>query len=186
MTSMLRAIIVDSEPGSRAALRRTLAATPSMAIVGEVATIAEAVQDAPARDPDVLIVEVPGDDRGGEKAPGAIANLSRLLPNAAIFATGPGSVSADFVIRVIRAGALEFLRRPVERADLQAALEKVVRFRRGAAPARRVGRITAAFSAKGGLGVTTLALFTPGLAPRGTVALTWLALVIGVVTRAFG
>ena len=61
------------------------------------------------------------------------------MPDAAIVATGP-SVSADLVIRVIRAGAVEFLRRPVDRADVAAALDKIARFRRGArAPQPRAG-----------------------------------------------
>jgi pilus assembly protein CpaE len=45
----------------------------------------------------------------------------------------------------------------VERNDVQAALDKLGRFHRGSAPARRLGRITSVFSTKGGLGVTTVA-----------------------------
>ena len=54
-------------------------------------------------------------------------------------------------------GALEFLRRPLERVDLVAALEKLARFR-GSAPQRNPGRIISVFAAKGGLGATTLAI----------------------------
>jgi pilus assembly protein CpaE len=63
----------------------------------------------------------------------------------------------DFVIQAIRAGAVEFLRRPVQRDDLSAALEKLLRLRRASEPPARAGRITSVFSTKGGLGVTTLA-----------------------------
>jgi pilus assembly protein CpaE len=79
------------------------------------------------------------------------------VPDAAIFAVGP-SMSADLVIRVIRAGAVEFLQRPVDRVDVAAALDKISRFRRSGAPSRPVGRITSVFSPKGGLGVTTMAV----------------------------
>lgn len=157
MAPVLRAIIVDSDADSRAALRRLLAATPSVVVVGEFSRIAEASGEAPARRPDVLIAEIPY-ERGanGEGwSCSAIEQLARAMPNTAIFATGP-SVSADFVIQVIRAGALEFLPRPVERQDLVAALDKVTRFRWGAVLERRA-RVISVFSTKGGLGVTTLA-----------------------------
>jgi pilus assembly protein CpaE len=83
--------------------------------------------------------------------------MAKTVPDAAIFAVGP-SVSADLVIRVIRAGAVEFLQRPVDRADVAAALDKISRFRRSSVPTRPVGRITSVFSPKGGLGVTTMAV----------------------------
>jgi len=158
MTSSLRAVIVDSDADSTAALRRILAASPSVVVVGEFVNARQAAHEAPARRPDLVIVEV--DETGpasvAEQPAWVIGSLTRALPGAAIFATGQ-STSADFVIEVIRAGALEFIRRPVERDDLISALEKVVRLRRGATVARHQGRITSVFSTKGGLGVTTMA-----------------------------
>ena len=62
------------------------------------------------------------------------------------------------MIQLIRAGALEFLSRPVEREEVLAALDKVLRLRRTAAPAKQAGRIVSVFSGKGGLGVTTMAV----------------------------
>jgi pilus assembly protein CpaE len=158
MTSSLRTIIVDSDADSTAALKRILAASPSVVLVGEFVNARQAAHEAPARRPDLVIVEV--DETGptsvAEQPAWVIASLMRALPGAAIFATGQ-STSADFVIEVIRAGALEFIRRPVEREDLISALEKVVRLRRGVPAARQPGRITSVFSTKGGLGVTTMA-----------------------------
>jgi pilus assembly protein CpaE len=158
MTSSLRTIIVDSDADSTAALKRILAASPSVVLVGEFVNTRQAAHEAPARRPDLVIVEV--DETGptsvAEQPAWVIASLMRALPGAAIFATGQ-STSADFVIEVIRAGALEFIRRPVEREDLISALEKVVRLRRGVPAARQPGRITSVFSTKGGLGVTTMA-----------------------------
>ena len=158
MAPFLRTIIVDSDPDSRAKLRQMLAVIPSVVVVGEIPNVSEALVEAPARRADVLIVEIPsGQDRkDGERTISAIAELARALPDTAIFATGP-SVSADLVIQVIRAGALDFLSRPVNQGELLAALEKVARSRRGVAPERRHGRVTSVFSTKGGVGVTTVA-----------------------------
>ena len=153
--SALRAVLVDSDAGARVATRRLLADIPTITLVGEYGGLAEALLHAAATRPDLLVVEVDGDESAAS-AVTAIEQLARKLPEAAILAMGHG-LSAELVIRVLRAGALEFLRRPVERVDLVAALEKLARFR-GAAPQRNPGRITSIFAAKGGLGATTLAI----------------------------
>ncbi len=158
MSPLQRTIIVDSDAESRAHLRQILGGIPSAVVVGEIRNVSEALVEAPACRPDVLLVEIPSvqgrKDDGG--AISAIEQLARVLPNTAIFATGP-SVSADVVIQVIRAGALDFLGRPVKRDDVVAALAKVARFRRGVESERRHGRVTSVFSTKGGVGVTTVA-----------------------------
>lgn len=158
MTSALRTIIVDSDAESTGALKRMLATSSSVALVGEFTHARQAAHEAPARRPDLVIVEVDETEAASSGGPPAwvIESLTRALPGAVICATGR-STSADFVIEVIRAGALEFIRRPVEREDLISALDKVLRLRRGAPAARQPGRITSVFSTKGGLGVTTLA-----------------------------
>jgi len=158
MASVLRTILVDSDPESLATLRRLFAASSGAVIVGEFPDIAQALVEGPSRNPDLLIVEIPRQvaAQGAEAATGIVENASEALPSTAIFVTGP-SLPADVVIKLIRAGAVEFLTRPVERADVLAALDKLGRFHRGSAPARRVGRLTSIFSTKGGLGVTTAA-----------------------------
>ncbi len=155
--SALRAVLVDSDAGARAATRRLLVDIPTITLVGEYSDLAEALLHAAATRPDLLVVEVDADESpAASPAVTAIEQLARKLPETAILATGHG-VSAELVIRVLRAGALEFLRRPVERVDLVAALEKLARFRGSALP-RNPGRITSVFAAKGGLGATTLAI----------------------------
>ena len=157
MRSLLRVVIADSDPESRANVRQMVSAMRSV-VVGEFSTIADVAREVPTCRPDILIVEVPPDPggTGDGEACAAIEQLARALPNTAILATGP-RLSADLVIQVIRAGALDFLSRPVRHEELLAVLDKVVRSRRVMAPERRHGRITAVFSTKGGLGVTTLA-----------------------------
>jgi pilus assembly protein CpaE len=151
MGSVLKTVIVDSDPVSRAALRRSLASAPSMVVIGEFDDIAGAIRATVSQVPDVLIVEVPAEPSS------TIAEAARALPDTAIVATA-SNPSADFALRAIRAGALECLRRPVERGELLAALDKLARVRRTGPPPRRASRVTSIFSTKGGLGVTTLAV----------------------------
>lgn len=156
--SVLRTVVFDSDPESRAAVRRMLATGNTSAIVGEFADLGDAAMaEAEARRPDVLVVELGGALPMSEAA--ALASLGRLTDtfrDAAVFVTGP-AVSGEFLMRLSRAGAFEYLRRPVQRDDLVAAIDKVSRVRRSVGPGRRAGRLTSVFSMKGGLGVTTVA-----------------------------
>jgi pilus assembly protein CpaE len=158
MTSALRTIIVGGDADSTSLLKGLLAAMSAVLVVGEFKRLSQALHDGPARRPDLVIVELAADEATGPDGPPAkvVEALTRAFPDATVFATGP-SVSVDFVLQAIRAGALEFLRRPVQRDDLSAALEKLLRLRRASEPPACAGRITSVFSTKGGLGVTTLA-----------------------------
>ena len=155
-SSVLRIVVVDSDAESRTALRKILGGMPGAVIVGEYGEVRQALLETPSRRPDLVLVEIhSGRD---EDASGAVRKFADAVPEAAILAMGSG-VSAETVIKVIRAGAFEFLSRPVERADLAEALEKVSRVRRGPAPsARKAGSVLSVFSTKGGLGVTTVAI----------------------------
>jgi pilus assembly protein CpaE len=155
--SVLRVVIVDSDPEVRASIRRAVAAVPSVAIVGEYADAADAMQKAAMGQPDVMIVEVPIDPaRGDAWSASTIERLARRLPDTAILATAEGT-SAEFVLQIIRAGAVELVRRPIEPREMVVAFEKLVRLRGRPLP-RQAGRLTAVFSPKGGLGATTLAV----------------------------
>ena len=158
MPSVLRVVVVDPDSQSRSALRRMLGGTPSVAVLGEYADLAEALRSSAGRNPDIFMVEVSDAPGARNVGVGRIEQIASAYPDAAILAMGP-SGSAEFIIQAMRAGALEFLPRPVERADLTVALEKVGRMRRGVAASEpRAGRVTSVFSTKGGLGCTTLAI----------------------------
>ena len=158
MASALRTIVVGGDAESTSLLKDLLAAAPAVLVVGEFKRLTQAIRDGLPLRPDLVIVELAADETPGPDGPPAkvVEDLARAFPDATVFATG-SSVSADFVIQAIRAGAVEFLRRPVQRNDLSTALEKLLRLRRGSQPSARAGRITSVFSTKGGLGVTTLA-----------------------------
>ena len=103
-TSVLRTVIVDSDPTARAAIRHALATVPAIVIVGEHADVTDAALKAPASRPDVMIVEVPIDPAQGEAwSAAAIERLARRLPDTAILAT-TDNATAEFVVQIIRAG----------------------------------------------------------------------------------
>jgi pilus assembly protein CpaE len=171
---MLRTIIVESDVEARTAIRRMLGSHPAVVVVDEFQTLAEAISGGPGRRPDLVIAEIPSDLAANDaaRAVNGVEALIRAVPEAAVFATGP-TASADVVLQVIRAGAIEFLTRPVEREALLGALEKVARLRRGSIAVRQMGRVISVYSTKGGLGVTSLAtnlaVCLAEVAPGGTI-----------------
>jgi pilus assembly protein CpaE len=159
---MLKVIVIESEGGIRAAMRRMLTQAHAT-VVAEYETVTEAYLSVASHRPDLVIVEVTDDSAATDVATArAIERLARTLPDSTIVATGPIH-SAELVIQIMRAGALEYLKRPVDGSDLSAVLAKVGRTRRASAPPARISHITALFSASGGVGVTTLAI-TLGMA----------------------
>jgi pilus assembly protein CpaE len=172
MASVLRIIVIDSNAESLGSVRHILAATPSV-LVGEFCDIPQALREARTTRPDVVIVEIPSDqERKGESASAAIESLVRAFPDVAILVTGPAR-SAQHVIQVVRAGALDFLGRPVNPDDLLRALDKAARSRPSSSSPQRAGRVTSVFSTKGGVGVTTvatnLAICWATRSPKGTL-----------------
>lgn len=157
MVSMLKVVLIDSDAESRAGLRRMLIRAHAT-VVAEYETVAEAAVSAASHRPDVAIVEVTDNESASDVATiRTLDRLTRALPDTAIFVTGPIN-SAEFVIQVMRAGALEYLRRPVDEGELATALGKITRSRRVTPGTGRRADVISVFSGSGGVGVTTLAI----------------------------
>ena len=152
---LLRVLVMDSDGPSRRQLRQYLDGLQQVVVVGETRNPPEAIE-ATKKGADVAIVEV-ADGAGETQCLDCITHLLHLAPSLSVIASGAGD-SADLVIRAVRAGAVEFLRRPISKDELALAIEKIRRLRRGPSPAEgRVGRVVSVYAVKGGLGVTTLA-----------------------------
>ena len=152
---LLRVLVIDSHAASRRELREHLESLDHVEVVGETRELPAGPVRGRA-EINLAIVAVP-EGAGEARAIEDIAQLHLHMPGASIMATGSAD-SADLVLRAIRAGAMDFLARPVSRADVAAACEKIRRLRRVPADAEGTdGRITAVYATKGGLGVTTLA-----------------------------
>ena len=116
----------------------------------------ERVADVLAAKPRLVIVDL-GDSVTGVRV---LELLSREAPDVALIAAGP-SLPADELLKVVRAGASEYLPRPFVSEDTTQAFQRVRRRLQGARPVDAdgdPGEVTALFSPKGGVGVTTLAL----------------------------
>ena len=105
--------------------------------------------------PMVVIMEV-GEDIN--LAIERIGQLSSRFPQVSIFATAIDK-SSETILKVMRAGATEYLLRPVSNTDLTFALQKIGRlWLVKPSEDEAAGRIFTVFSPKGGAGVTTIAI----------------------------
>ena len=151
---LLRVLVMDTDASCRRQLRQHLDCLQQVIVVGEAHNPAEVIEAAKPG-VDVAIIEVPAGP-GETQALDCITHLLRRVPGISVMASGPGD-SAELVIRAVRTGAVEFLRRPVAKDELAAAMDKILRMRLGPSGAeRKAGKIVSVYATKGGLGVTTL------------------------------
>lgn len=104
--------------------------------------------------PDVCIIDL---DRDREKAIRTAENARGLLTGTALFAASAES-QPDFILQAMRAGFTEYLVKPVNRDQLLEALARASGRRKDVLPETLNGQILTFFGAKGGAGVTTLAI----------------------------
>jgi len=127
----------------------------SVTVEGTATTFEAGFELIHKKRPMVIIMEV------GEDISLCIERICHILsrfPQISIFATSTDK-SSETILKVMRAGATEYLLRPVSETDLSFALQKLGRlWLIKTSPQEQVGRIITVFSPKGGVGVTTLSI----------------------------
>lgn len=173
-----RAVVVDSSASDFEVIRQELAARE----FGEVLQAARPGEARKAAKNDALalaVVSVASSDGGAVEL---IEAMRRERPELQIIATGPAP-TPELILQAVRAGAVEFLVQPIQSAEFAQALDRVLQTRDRVLQAQtsptQPGRCVAVYSAKGGVGATTvsvnLAFALARLDPTGRVALVDLA-----------
>ncbi len=86
-----------------------------------------------------------------------IQRLTEECPATAIISVAR-ETSADLILQSLRAGAREFLRLPISADELRTVFDRISAFCEGQATAqKKIGRMTAVFSSKGGCGTSFIA-----------------------------
>jgi len=148
-------VIIDSDNLSRGAMETMLKpfgdTVRVMAAVGNMSDGLRAIQ---AGNPMVVILEVKDIELG-------VADIKSILtrfPRTSVFVTSIEQ-STDWILRSMRAGAIEYLLKPVDATELSEALQKVGRlWVPRAAELDQEGKIIAIYNPVGGMGTTTIAV----------------------------
>jgi two-component system, LytTR family, response regulator len=111
----MRCIVIDDERLARKELIRLLAAQPEIELVGEAATVDEAVSRIDQNEPDLIFLDI--------QMPGGtgfdVLEKSESTP-LVIFTTAYD----EFAVRAFEVNALDYLMKPISAERLSAAIEK--------------------------------------------------------------
>ena len=155
MAEPLSVVMIDSDPTRRYGLRDLLKDNDTVRVEAEAEDAETGYQLVNHLKPAIVIF-----DLGNPPDPGfAVIERFRVAsPESAIFVSAAGE-RVETVLRAMRAGATEFLVRPVSQEDLLAAVQRIARQRAlTAAAAPSSGKVITVFGCKGGRGTTVLAL----------------------------
>ena len=156
MAQNISVVIIDTDFDSMKNLVKFIENIGDTVVVeGTASTFETGYEIVHKKRPMVVIMEV-GEDIN--LAIERIGQLSSRFPQVSIFATATDK-SSDTILKIMRAGATEYLLRPVSNTDLTFALQKHGRlWLVKPSEDEAGGRIITVFSPKGGAGVTTIAI----------------------------
>ncbi|HJV65389.1 MAG TPA: response regulator [Geomonas sp.] len=114
--------------------------------------------------PQLIILDVDDLDRGVKEASFLVARF----PHSALLVAA-AQKNPDWILKLIRAGAQEYLIKPVEANDLSEAVRKVARLNALlSGPAAKQGTVISVYNPEAGMGTTTIAVnLAATLALRG-------------------
>ena len=119
----IRLLVADDHPVVRDGLRAMLATQPDMELVGEAATGTQAVAQARALRPDVVLMDLQMPDLDG---PAAIAALREQAPEVRVLVLTTFGTDAD-ITRAVEAGATGYLLKDAPREQLFGAIRAAAR-----------------------------------------------------------
>jgi len=156
----LSVVIVATDSEQRAVLQVLVDGTSVARTVHSCASFPVAASDPVVRrvtaaNPDVMLVDIPGDNGG--PALHAIELLHQELPESAVFAIGSLS-QPHVIVSAMRAGAREFIERPTTTTDLLEAFVRLTTAQRKVKREGARGKVFSVVNAKGGSGATTVAV----------------------------
>jgi len=147
-------LLILEDEANRRSTRVALTGMAGVEIVGERLELRSGLLLARQRHPRIVLLDLP---ENYEEALNAAGQFKLDLPDTALFLMS-NNLDPQLLLRAIRAGAQEVLKKPLDRALLQDAVERVSRSgaARSAAGTRARSIITL-FSTKGGVGTTFVA-----------------------------
>ncbi|MEJ2697826.1 MAG: AAA family ATPase [Candidatus Sulfobium sp.] len=157
MAQNISVVIIESDSESSDRIMKQISALGDhVAVEGVANSFETGFELIHRKKPMVVILDI-CDGKGGAD----IERISRILTRfsqTTIFAVCDDK-SSDTILRAMRAGAAEYLLKPVSDSDLASALQKLGRlWIVKPSPEQETGKIFSIFSPKGGVGVTTIAI----------------------------
>jgi len=155
MSNVLRLAIVDPNDSARDALKTVLLGLDMVWLEAECSRYEFFADVVAQTHPDIGLVAI---DKDPDKALQLVEQLSASSPNCSVLVVS-GSTDGNLILRAMRAGAKEFLPKPIRIEDLVASLERIRERRFGHGDTKTRGSTVIAIAgATGGVGTTSVAV----------------------------
>lgn len=155
MMQQITAFLIDSDATSTAQINKVLRSIEgNVRVVGTARNLQEGMQAIQASNPRIVILEVQELEKGIRE----MESLLSRCPQSAAFVSS-AAMSPEWILKLIRAGASEYLTRPVSPPELIDAVKKVAKAQsttRG--PAGKGGEVFSVYHPAGGVGTTSIAV----------------------------
>lgn len=160
----MRLVVIDSDRRTRIYVERCLGENGTR-IIGEAEDVKAGLRLVRGLQPDAILLELPAN---ASETVEAIQKIREELPDTGIILSSYES-SPQLILSCVRAGAQEFISRPIDTNELQKAMEHIRKLsERSMGRSRHRGTILSVFSGKGGIGTTSVvANLGVALANRG-------------------
>jgi pilus assembly protein CpaE len=150
---LIPVIIIDSNDGSRSKLKLNLENFNFINVIGDFNTLMSGYNSIIKERPAIAFIDV---SENSDLALEVIEKIFMQHRSCIILVTSSEN-NPDMVIKALRAGAREFLPKPINMPDLSIALEKAKLLVYSEQEDSSAGKIITVFSNKGGIGKTTIA-----------------------------
>ncbi|MGH2570586.1 MAG: AAA family ATPase [bacterium] len=151
-SARVRIVILEPDEATRRAIKQHVSSS-AYEVVEESADPSAASQLFSQARPDLVFMAVAADVSVTHDA---IRRIRETLPAAAVVLVS-NEASPQLILSCMRAGANEFLVRPLDPAELDGALARLQKFWEHSSGASKGGRIWTTYPAKGGVGASCLA-----------------------------
>ncbi|QWV95106.1 response regulator [Geomonas oryzisoli] len=156
--------IIDSDASARESIEVTLKPfSETIGIVGSVDNFSAGLRVIEKSAPNVVILEVSDIQRGMQE----VQHITSKFPRTSVIVSS-SEKSSDWILSLMRAGAVEYMLRPLTQDELKLALQKVGRFIFSKTEEAPRAKIISVYYPTGGTGTTTVAVnLAAGLASEG-------------------
>jgi pilus assembly protein CpaE len=166
MPAQFSVVIIDQDKPSREAIISSLKPySESITLAGSVDNFADGASVMERSAPNVVFLGVDDIQKGVKD----VQVITLMYPRVSVIACS-SEKNSEWILALMRAGAVEYLLRPIEQEELKHSLQKVGRFL-FSTPVEdaHVGRLIAVYNPIGGMGTTTVAVnLAAALATEGT------------------
>lgn len=153
MTEKLSVVIIDNDSNSLLVTKNYLEEIKYVELIGEADNLAVGYNLVLQTKPQIVIVDI------SDNIDWSLSRIERItsqLKEIVVFITS-SETSLDVAIKAMRAGAREFLSKPLSHQELTRSIEKAKDFIVSQNDENQQGQLFTIFSNKGGIGKTTIA-----------------------------